>query len=712
MLLTTPRIRSQEHGRFAAKPMTLWWIFGRLTGSDVCSDTMVSSAPTPGLQDATDRGPEAPHILMTTVFGRNVFRLAKTLATLVALQALMFFPSTGRATASDTMQTQVPLVPSEENAKTKPIPNLYPEWWGSPPKQENTVPCKDPGQCVACHEEQSRMDASHALPCVRCHRGNSQTDDPSLAHKDLIKDPGDLRFAQQTCGTCHPDQVRRVQRSPMALAPRMVNHTRFAFGAQKAPLPSHAVMDRDNLTQVPPRSQSGNLGDDLLRRSCLRCHLYTSGSQRWGEHRGQGCSACHIAYPNTADGKPRSHALVRNAGMTACLKCHNANHVGADFVGLFEKDYHRGFRSPIAEGKQPPTIYGSEQHRLTADLHFRAGMQCTDCHTTDEIHGSGTVPSTSESQVQISCAGCHVRGDHPAILKDGEGNLTLLKGNGRRVPRWDPLKIPHKIEAHQKRLTCSACHAAWSFQDYGLHLMLEERADYWKWAPTAAQNDPQIQALLKRNVGTYAELIPPRDGQVPPKPLQQWEAPVTRDWLTGESLPGAWFRGFTARRWERPPLGVDRHGKVSIMRPMFQYVVSHVDAEANLLLDRQIPTTGGGFPALIMNPYTPHTTTKTGRQCQECHGSTKAAGLGEGLTAAAKTTFTPLWSPDPKIPGHAVQWDALVDQKGTQLQWSTHPGAGPLDQETIETLLHPSKRHRALWYRYLKESSRPIGAKQ
>ena len=85
----------------------------------------------------------------------------------------------------------------------------------------------------------------------------------------------------------------------MALAPRMINHTRFAFGGQKSPDPTHATMDVDGLKQVPHPADSANLGDDLLRRSCLRCHLHTKGSERWGEHRGLGCSACHVAYPNT-----------------------------------------------------------------------------------------------------------------------------------------------------------------------------------------------------------------------------------------------------------------------------------------------------------------------------------------------------------------------------------------------------------------------------
>ncbi len=137
------------------------------------------------------------------------------------------------------------------------------------------MPCKDPGRCVTCHEDQSSMDASHALECVRCHGGNPETDDQDKAHTGLIKDPGDLRFVEKTCGRCHPEQAGRVKRSPMALAPRMISHTRFAFGSQPRPDPIHAVIDFERLTQVPSPSRSGNLGDDLLRRSCLRCHLYT-----------------------------------------------------------------------------------------------------------------------------------------------------------------------------------------------------------------------------------------------------------------------------------------------------------------------------------------------------------------------------------------------------------------------------------------------------
>lgn len=584
----------------------------------------------------------------------------------------------------------------------------FPAWWGRTPVQPVLVPCREPGTCAQCHEAQARVDPSHAMPCTECHGGDPSADDEGKAHQGLVADPGDLRTVDRTCGKCHPEEARRVKQSSMALAPRMINHTRFAFGAQGTPASEHGTVAAEGVRQMPDATRSGSLADDLLRRSCLRCHLYTRGSTRSGEHRGQGCSACHVAYPNSDNERPRIHAIFRNVGMNPCIKCHNSNHVGADYVGLFEKDFHRGFRSPFVKGRQAPRIYGSEQHRLSTDVHLRAGMECMDCHTLDEVHGTGESSTSPYNRVTVSCEGCHVRGDHPAVLKQENGEMTLMRGQGRKIPARNPDIIPHQVEAHTKKLRCSACHAAWSFQDYGLHLMLEERADYWKWAPLSAQNDPQVQELLERYVGTYAELIQPQRGPLPARPMEEWKAPSARDWLTGEVRSGAWFRGYTARRWEDPPLGLDHRGRVSVLRPMYQHVISHVDTQENLLLDRKIPVTGAGRPALIVNPYAPHTIARAGRNCHECHGNPKAIGLGQGLMGIEKPGFKPTWKPEEQVPGHEFRWDAFVDEQGNPLQSSSHPSAGPLDRETVKKLMNPSDRHRAYWYRYLnREDARP-----
>jgi hypothetical protein len=587
------------------------------------------------------------------------------------------------------------LFPTFEQTIQAPGPQ-YPKWWGRTP-EFTLKECENPGKCLACHQDHTSIDSKHAFKCTTCHKGDPEADDKAAAHQGLIPNPGDLAKVSDTCGKCHPKEAERVAGSRMALAPRMIGHTRFAFGAQSTPEPEFGATKAGNLAIIPEPKESGSLGDDLLRRSCLRCHLNTKGSKRFGEHRGIGCSACHVPYPNTENGE-HSHAIVRNTGMTACLKCHNANHVGGDYIGLFEKDYDRGFRSPFVHGRQPPRIYGSEQHFLSADLHYRAVLQCMDCHTLDDVHGSGKGFS-SRPQVSVSCESCHVKGDHPRVVRVGN-DFSFTGAERRKIPKWKQDIIPHSVSKHS-RLRCNACHAAWSYQDYGRHFMLEERADYWKWSTTAAQNDPQIQELLLRNIGTEAELIEPRQGHAPAKPEPDWKKPFTFDWLSGEYRPGAWFHGFTERVWSRPPLGNDGQGRIAVMRP-FQIVVSHIDKDSNLLADRIVPTTGSGSPALLFNPYSPHTIAKSGRACQECHGNPKAAGLGEGIMSQ-DGKFTPLAQPETLIPGHEFSWHAMTDTQGKRLQESSYPGAGPLDPETVARLLNPSRLFRATWFRFLNQ---------
>ena len=113
-----------------------------------------------------------------------------------------------------------------------------------------------------------------------------------------------------------------------------------------------------------------------------------------------------------------------------------------------------------------------------------------------------------------------------------------------------------------------------------------------------------------------------------------------------------------------------------------------------------------GTPRVDCQSVSPHTTTSKGRLCHECHGNPKAAGLGEGLMGIEKPGFSSVWRPESQVPGRSFLWDALVDQKGNALQWSSHPSAGPLDAPSVMRLLNPSGRHRAEWHRYLSGEGR------
>ena len=63
--------------------------------------------------------------------------------------------------------------------------------------------------CLACHTNIQGFSEAHnpsAIGCASCHLGDRFTLDKDLAHKRMIKIPGNLSNAARTCGTsaCHP----------------------------------------------------------------------------------------------------------------------------------------------------------------------------------------------------------------------------------------------------------------------------------------------------------------------------------------------------------------------------------------------------------------------------------------------------------------------------------------------------------------------------
>ncbi|MGC8660712.1 MAG: hypothetical protein ACP5U1_16735, partial [Desulfomonilaceae bacterium] len=137
---------------------------------------------------------------------------------------------------------------------------------------------------------------------------------------------------------------------------------------------------------------------------------------------------------------------------------------------------------------------------------------------------------------------------------------------------------------------------------------------------------------------------------------------------------------------------------------MRQYAISWVKTDGTVILDSVIPTTGSGRPALIMDPYTPHTIQLTGRPCHSCHGNPKAIGLGQALIGNAEFSVQPILSPENGLSGHTVRWDALLNEKGEPLQCSSMSGAGPLTPELFRKLMFPGKEFRLMWSEYLSGS--------
>lgn len=550
-----------------------------------------------------------------------------------------------------------------------------------------TSACTEPGSiketnyanCLECHKGIESISDNHYFQCASCHiTPEARSIEKITSHNKIIRNPSDPSHVSTFCLSCHEKEIKQVENSLHASMAGIINQTRYLWGAQKSATPAVyglsgplQPLPGPDLMVYPETPEM--LADDFLRRRCLRCHIHTPGAEGRGLYRSTGCAACHVLYEDdgryrgndeaidrSAKGYPSKHEFSKLIPNTQCLHCHNHNHVGADYEGLFEHDYSSTYRSPNKDDKPVTMIYGIEHHCLAKDIHSEKGLWCIDCHTKQDVMGDGRLYSFEMEVPKRTCSDCHgdfnnsipdlsieaIRkvthhvaansnplplagegtGDEQILCQEKSKFLFVSKNNGRSYPLslFSNDSVGHNVQAH-KRVRCSACHAQWSYQDYGLSIIREDLMEGYKWYHLTAQGDPSLQEILKKHLD---------------KP--GWGDPISRDWLSGEAKLGIWSAGWRFRRWEYMPLGVDYRNRYAIVRPLYQYLISYVDRLGNVPLDSVIPSRGDGTgEGWAFMPYVPHTIAPFGRRCESCHLNRVAAGLGmqEEMTIDTRLTI-------------------------------------------------------------------------
>ncbi|NDY42820.1 hypothetical protein G3N55_08185 [Dissulfurirhabdus thermomarina] len=415
--------------------------------------------------------------------------------------------------------------------------------------------------CRRCHPV--RIDPAHDLACTRCHGGDPSGRTRAAAHRGLVAEPAHPDRMAATCGGCHPAETAAAARDRHFTLAGEIGAVWGAFFPGDRP-PALSALP----VEEPPETARG-LVADLLRRRCLRCHVYDRGDDYAGVRHGTGCAACHLA---RGGGGLASHRFTRRVPDERCLACHYANFVGWDYYGRFEKDYEEDYRAPLSRGEPLPRPYGVEWHEMTPDVHRRAGLACTDCHPAGPC---------SDRRRARGCLDCHL-------------------GGGQRggAPGLDAARVGHR-PADRARVDCAVCHAVWSVRDRGRALTRQDAPDYDFWWYLRVQGSSEVERIVTGNV----EFRPPYR---PPS--------LMRDKVSGRSRPGVWFEGFFDRRWTPVPVGPDGRGRLRVLRPVLDLSVSYLDADGLVPFDNLRPA-GLETPAPVecrevspaCRPYTPHT---------------------------------------------------------------------------------------------------------
>ena len=453
--------------------------------------------------------------------------------------------------------------------------------------------------CAACHVVYANdRDPRHSsVYAVAGHDGTTMTVDPTIDHTQPghpLKHAFTRAIPSSQCMVCHMHQPNMFMNSMLGYTMWDYESDAPAMWPAKQHYPSIKEM-REVLDRNPEGAATrGKWGDVNFLRSVADLNPQLKDTQ-FADYHGHGWNF-RAVYK-----RDRAGDLLDAKG----------NVVADDDPQKFQKAVH------------------------LSSTHVDVGMQCVDCHYSQDNHGSGHIYGEVAAAVEIGCKDCHGTVSSypnsytsgPAALGGGVDLLELRTPDGRRRFEWiagelyqrsmvdpqlewkislgknsvtpgrpeynpraaraklmsrDPssqgwgLEVPASALAHNDtNMECYSCHTSWTTSCGGCHLPIEANAK------TARHH---YEGGDTRNYATY-------------------NPQVARDdmFMLGhrESASG---------------------GKIAPFRSSSALVLSSTNANREHIYVQQPPISASGFSSQAFNAHYPHTERKVEtKDCDDCH---------------------------------------------------------------------------------------------
>lgn len=495
-----------------------------------------------------------------------------------------------------------------------------------------------PSSCVRCHKGIEHVSKTHG-DCVSCHGGKPLEDVKEKAHQGIfgINNPENIGRWENGCAPCHQYQFERMKSNLMYTAAGMVRNIQLTWeGEDGESYTSHGEKQFDAKGKpFSPKPVAGldNLSGELYRKFCARCHIGAETSGVYAASHASGCAACHFPWNNTGTyegnditmkgkaGHSANHAMNPLPDTQVCARCHSrSGRIAFSYQGLY--DGNNGL-VPTTRGEAGPVMVSGARNltHITADVHFVAGMECIDCHTSRDVMGDGFAYRNMYLQTEIACEDCHggardvpryreiSRENDEALRESRSYKLRMQSGmrmiqtskgrsysnvfykdgtiwlQGKRSGKLHKSKVitgtpEHDIAGHE-RLECYACHSRTSVQCYGCH----------------TKYDKGVSGM---------------------------------DFIKGEETEGAFSETEDYRMLYPFPLALNQRGKVSPVTPGCQTFVTVAEKDGSLSKSEYVSKFKGS-QQLRFAPFYSHNTGKKAIGCAECHGNPAFLGFGQHI---------------------------------------------------------------------------------
>lgn len=496
--------------------------------------------------------------------------------------------------------------------------------------------------CLNCHIDTKGYSNYHnpeLIGCTSCHLGNATETDKDKSHKGMILIPGNLSDAKETCGTCHPNELNKIQNSLMTTNSGIVAVDKFIFNEADSPDYQY------HITQI-----KNSASDKHLRDLCANCHLDAKKTE-YGVidelSRGGGCNACHLNYSKSAlndlntylvsnktqlpQFHPSTDIFVNN---THCFGCHSrSSRISTNYEGWQETLLDKDSIEDIENYRVLKDLRVYEQKQQ--DVHHAKGLLCIDCHSSHEVMGDGKTYLHEEQAVKIQCSDCHFKetpntipydsldqesmlvflhrnyshtdqqiisvkkDNHPLVntYVDSTGTAFLIGKKDNKTHLIKPQsEICSRDNAHSN-LACASCHSSWTNKCIGCHNQYDpdEKMAY------DLLDKKYVEGQWKEYVAEFSSTFPSMGVRI-----KEGEKHIE------PAIPGM-------------ILTIDKGSYIG--KPIGEDVSFH----------------------RLYAPNSPHTTVKSSRDCKSCHANSESLGYGKGLLEFSnrKWKFTPEYALNP-----------------------------------------------------------------
>jgi hypothetical protein len=491
---------------------------------------------------------------------------------------------------------------------------------------------------MSCHKGLEHVSKTHS-GCVSCHGGSPESRDKNDAHAGMFSkgNPSAPESWEKTCGMCHRYQMERIRSNIMQTNAGMIRNIQLTWeGEDGRSYTTSGGKDFDPLgrhIETIPVENLDNLSGELYRKFCSRCHIGTSNTDSYSAAHASGCAACHFPWNDTATyeggnksmqgkaGHSASHAMAALPDTQVCARCHSrSGRIAYSYQGLYDGN---NSLVPTLRGEAGPVMASGARNlvHIAPDVHFAAGMECIDCHTSRDVMGDGFQYQNMYLQTEVACEDCHGSAtsvpryrvitrendetfresrSYKRPVQSGMQMIQTSKGRsysnvfhengaiwlqGKRSGKLHRSKVitgtpEHTIAGHG-RLECYSCHSRTSVQCYGCHTRYDK-------------------------------------------------AKPGMDFIKKEVTPGAFSETEDYRMLYPFPLALNQRGRISPVTPGCQTFITVAEADGTLSKTEYVSKFKGS-QQLRFAPFYSHNTGKKAIGCTECHGNPRFLGFGQGV---------------------------------------------------------------------------------